>query len=164
MRPAWSDGQQSCKTLHPSWTFRLWQDDDGNRFVRERCPHLYSTYRAYPLEIQRSNVLRYLLLDHYGGIYLDLGLRCLVSLDFLRNETFVTPPANPNGVNNAFIASTPHHPFWDHLISNLQKYDLRWLQSPNVINMMSTGCHLLSTMHASYVHRARLDGGVGRGK
>lgn len=150
MRPTWTAARQACLDLHPSWTFRLWEDKEADAFVNSQYPHLFDIYRGYPLEIQRSNVLRYLLLDHYGGVYLDLDLRCRVPLDSLLNETFLTPPANPSGVNNAFIASTVGHPFWKHLQANLPLYNLEWFGSPYVSNMMSTGCHFFSTMHRTF--------------
>ncbi len=98
-------------------------------------------------EIQRANILRYLLLDQYGGVYLDLDLRCLQPLDSLRNESLVTPPANPTGINNAFIVSAPGHPFWKHVVESIPRYDLEWFDSPYLTNMFSTGCHFLSTIH-----------------
>lgn len=101
-------------------------------------------------------MLRYLILDQFGGIYLDLDLRCRVALDPLRNETFLTPPANPSGVNNAFIASTPHHAFWRHLEDRLPTYNLGWFRSPYISNMMSTGCHFFSTMHRTFPDQAQL--------
>lgn len=97
------------------------------------------------------------MLNHYGGMYMDLDLQCRVPLDSLRNESFLTPPANPTGVNNAFIASSPKHPFWgEHLIPQLQRYDLHWFGSPYITNMMSTGCHFFSTMHRTFAKQQEL--------
>jgi mannosyltransferase OCH1-like enzyme len=155
MRPQWEEARSSCQRLHPKWDFKLWQDSEANAFVHEHYPQLYSAYINYPLEIQRSNVLRYLVLDHYGGIYLDLDMRCRQPLDFLRNESFLTPPANPTGVNNAFIVSSRRHPFWQHLIHNLPRYNVNWY-TPYLTNMFSTGCHFFSTMHRTYSDQAGL--------
>lgn len=49
MRPTWVEARQSCLDLHPSWTFTLWEDAEADAFVRERYPHLFDMYRAYPL-------------------------------------------------------------------------------------------------------------------
>lgn len=93
-------------------------------------------------------MLRYMVLYKYGGIYLDLDLKCRVNLDpFLDRHEIIQPPAQPTGVNNAFIASRPGHPFWKFVIDNLPAYHLNWFNSPYVSNMFSTGCQLLSTMH-----------------
>lgn len=106
-------------------------------------------------EIQRSNVLRYLLLDHFGGMYLDLDINCHTPLDFLRTESFISPPANPTGVNNAFLVSSKGNPFWSHLIKNLPRYNLNWY-TPYLTNMFSTGCHFFSTMHRTFPDQSSL--------
>lgn len=82
--------------------------------------------------------MRYLLLHHFGGMYFDLDLKCRQPLDFLRNETFLTPPANPTGINNAFIVSSKGHDFWVHMIQQLVRYDRNWY-FPYLTNMFSTG-------------------------
>lgn len=138
MRPKWEQARSSCLELHPTWDFKLWRSHESNQFVQEYYPQIYSTYRYYPLEIQRSNVLRYLLLDHYGGMYLDLDMRCRQNLEFLRGEEFLTPPANPTGINNAFIVSKKGHPFWTHVVDHLIQYDIDWY-TPYLTNMFSTG-------------------------
>jgi mannosyltransferase OCH1-like enzyme len=138
MRPKWEQARSSCLELHPTWDFKLWKSHESNQFVQEYYPQIYSTYRYYPLEIQRSNVLRYLLLDRYGGMYLDLDMRCRQNLDFLRGEEFLTPPANPTGINNAFIVSKKGHPFWTHVVDHLIQYDIDWY-TPYLTNMFSTG-------------------------
>lgn len=156
MKPKWIEARKSCIDLHPDWEFKLWQDEEAGKFVNTQFPHLFETYISYPFEIQRSNVLRYLLLDKFGGIYLDLDLRCRIALDGLRNETFLTPPANPSGINNAFIASIPNHPFWHHVQDHLINYNLDWFNSPYITNMFSTGCHFLSTMHRLFENQTSL--------
>lgn len=150
MRPEWIEARKSCMDLHPDWQFKLWEDKEAGKLVNTQFPRLFETYINYPLEIQRSNILRYLVLHKFGGVYLDLDLHCRIALDGLRNETFLTPPANPSGINNAFIASIPNHPFWSHVEDNLITFNVDWFNSPYITNMFSTGCHFLSTMHRLY--------------
>lgn len=138
MRPEWKEARSSCQLLHPTWDFQLWHSNEATAFVKEHYPEIYSTYQNYPLEIQRSNVIRYLLLHHYGGIYLDLDIRCRQNLDFLRSTDFLTPPANPTGINNAFIVSSKSHPFWNHVVDHLIEYNVDWY-TPYLTSMFSTG-------------------------
>jgi hypothetical protein len=72
MRPAWEEARSSCLALHPAdqgWEFRLWEDAEGDAFVKAEYPELFDLYRGYEQEIMRSNVLRYLVLHKFGGIY-----------------------------------------------------------------------------------------------
>jgi inositol phosphorylceramide mannosyltransferase catalytic subunit len=50
-------------------------------------PWFLETYDSYLYAIQRADSLRYFLLAHYGGIYLDLDDVC----DFLRSPLGLLP-------------------------------------------------------------------------
>lgn len=78
-------------------------------------------------EIQRSNVIRYLVLYKMGGMYMDLDIKCKVPLDFFTTVDWVSPPGVPTGINNAFMAAAPGHPFLKHTIDNIKRYDLNWI-------------------------------------
>ncbi|EPQ61256.1 hypothetical protein GLOTRDRAFT_113658 [Gloeophyllum trabeum ATCC 11539] len=158
MRPKWQEAHDACTALHPpaaGWEFRVWDDAAADAFVEQHYPQLFATYRGYPYEIQRTNILRYLVLHRFGGIYMDLDLRCIEPLDGLLGVEFLTPPANPTGVNNAFIVARPNHGFLEFVVGKVKKYDLRW-GMPYVTNMFSTGCQFWSTMHTLYPHREQL--------
>lgn len=77
----WSE---AWKTLHPTWKVRLWQQDgdgcvgSGNHKFKSRYPELLA--RACHLS-QRSNILRYELVEHFGGIYLDTDMEPLQPID-----------------------------------------------------------------------------------
>jgi mannosyltransferase OCH1-like enzyme len=79
------------------------------------------------VEIQRSNVIRYLILYKFGGIYLDLDIKCLKPMDFFLTVDWVSPPGLPVGINNAFMAAAPGHPFLKHTIDNVKRFDLNWI-------------------------------------
>lgn len=52
--------------------------------AQEHYPWFLPTYRSYAYAIQRVDVVRYFLLHHYGGLYLDLDVGCKKRLDFMR--------------------------------------------------------------------------------
>jgi mannosyltransferase OCH1-like enzyme len=41
-------------------------------FIAKEYPWFLSTYDGYAFPIQRVDTVRYFILRHYGGIYLDL--------------------------------------------------------------------------------------------
>ncbi|KAK5991717.1 Inositol phosphoceramide mannosyltransferase 3 [Cladobotryum mycophilum] len=147
---------QSCTDLHPDWKHQIWTDVNATAFIAEYYPDILPHYTGYPQNIQRANILRYALLHHAGGIYVDLDVTCRVALDNtpLVRLPFVSPGAHPAGVNNAFIAAQPGHPFLEQLLSNVPSHDLRWglpMRIPYVENMLSTGCMFFSNQWMSYV-------------
>ncbi|KAL1716599.1 glycosyltransferase family 32 protein [Schizophyllum commune] len=157
MREKWIAGRQSCLDAHQgrNWTFIMWEDENADAFVKENYPDLFDMYRGYGQEIQRSNVIRYLILNKMGGIYLDLDVKCKVPLDPFLTQPWLSPPGLPTGINNAFLTSTPGNPFLGFVIERLQAYDLNWI-SLYATDMFSAGCHFISTMHALYPQRDQL--------
>jgi mannosyltransferase OCH1-like enzyme len=157
----YESARKSCMSLHPDWTYLLWTENNATDWVREHypekkypfddTPEVYQPYIRYRQTIQRTNILRYLLLHHYGGVYLDMDITCLVNLDPLLEVPFLTPAAHPAGINNAFILARPGHPFLTKLIEQVPKHNLTWLGLPYVENMLSTGCMFISNVWVKYM-------------
>ncbi|KAH0490912.1 hypothetical protein TgHK011_002359 [Trichoderma gracile] len=146
----------SCTDLHPEWEHRLWTDVNATAFIAEFYPDILPHYTGYAQNIQRANILRYALLHHSGGIYVDLDVTCRVALDStpIVRLPYVSPGAHPAGVNNAFIATEPGHPFLTQLLENVPSHDLHWalpMRIPYVENMLSTGCMFYSNQWMAYV-------------
>ncbi|EMC95943.1 glycosyltransferase family 32 protein, partial [Baudoinia panamericana UAMH 10762] len=118
--------------------------------MESHYPSIAPHYKRYARTIQQANSLRYALLHHYGGVYLDLDITCLEPLNNLMHLPLLTPGAYPAGVNNAFILARPRHGFLSSLLENLPRHDLRW-PMPYVENMLTTGCMYLSNIWMEYV-------------
>ena len=73
-----------CRDLHPDYEYKLWTDAQSKEFVAQHYPHLLETFKSYPFNIQRADAIRYMVLEHYGGVYIDLDIICRRRLDFLR--------------------------------------------------------------------------------
>jgi hypothetical protein len=117
----------SWRRLGPKWQRHLWTDVTLEAFVAERYPDFLSTYRGYPLPIMRADAARYLLLEHFGGLYADLDCECLGDFDPLLAEsravlaeepashaaaTLAASRALPKLLSNALLLSPPGHGFW----------------------------------------------------
>ena len=149
----YGDAVASCQKLHADWTHMLWTDDNATGFMGEYYPEIAPHYQGYAQSIQRANILRYALLHHFGGVYLDLDVTCLEPLDGLRHLPWLTPGAYPAGVNNAFILSRPQHSFLEKLLGEVPSRDLKW-PMPYVENMLSTGCMYFTNRWMAYVRES----------
>ena len=123
MPQAWQEASNSCRTLHPNYEYRFWTDADARRLIEKEFPCLLSTFDAYPYDIQRADVIRLLVLYVYGGIYLDLDIICLKSLDPLRAFQFVLPRTMPVGLSNDFIVAEAKHPFLMQVLNDLPLFN-----------------------------------------
>ncbi|KAF4307731.1 hypothetical protein GTA08_BOTSDO04291 [Botryosphaeria dothidea] len=146
----WKQAQQSCLDLHPDYEYKFWTDDDANEFISNEYPWFEDTWKSYPHPIQRADALRYFVLVHFGGTYIDLDDGCNYRLDPLLQYPAWLPLTVPIGVSNDVMGSIPHHPFFELVIRALADYNKDWA-SPYLTVMYSTGPLFLSEMREEYL-------------
>jgi hypothetical protein len=126
---------ETWKKHHPEWEYKLWSDQELDEFVALNYPGFLPIFRGYGTGVQRADAGRYLLLDHFGGVYSDIDTQCLVPFDRFCDEdriVFCAEPQNhfvdvarPRGLSrlifNGTMASPKNHPFWAHLLTALEK-------------------------------------------
>lgn len=126
---------ESCRRLHRDWEYRLWTDDDNFHFISEHYPWFVDTYKGYDRRIKRVDAVRYFILYHYGGVYMDLDFACLRPMgpliqtslptfgvhstrfhsNMLKNASF----AFSGMVANAWMAAVPKDAFFGQIIAEL---------------------------------------------
>eukprot|EP00195_Chlamydomonas_chlamydogama_P012235 CAMPEP_0202901688 /NCGR_PEP_ID=MMETSP1392-20130828/14401_1 /ASSEMBLY_ACC=CAM_ASM_000868 /TAXON_ID=225041 /ORGANISM="Chlamydomonas chlamydogama, Strain SAG 11-48b" /LENGTH=267 /DNA_ID=CAMNT_0049588293 /DNA_START=295 /DNA_END=1098 /DNA_ORIENTATION=- len=148
----WKDAQKSCKDLHPDYQYRFWTDAAAEELIRTKFPWFLDTYRGYTHNIQRADAVRYFILYEFGGIYLDLDIKCVKSLDFLRYFNFTAPKTYPVGMSNDLLVSRPRDPFAERLIRNLRYWN-RWFFVKYATVMFSTGPMFVTIQYALHGHK-----------
>lgn len=127
----WKEAHQSCLDLlatESGWQYKLWTDEDGRNLIAEHYPKYLATFDSYPYAIQRADALRYFILHHHGGIYMDLDVGCRgpFLLPLLANPVTL-PQTQPIGFSNDVMASAqPNHPFFTDLIAALPSHNHYW--------------------------------------
>lgn len=119
---------ESWRRHHPQWQWRLWTDADNRAFVADRFPAMLALYDSYPHPIQRVDMVRYLILQVHGGLFVDLDFEALRPLDphLASDCVFGAEPAENAAahgfdeiISNAFMATRPGHPFLQAVIATL---------------------------------------------
>lgn len=127
----------------------LWTDASSREFIAEHYPWFLDTFDGYVYPIQRADAIRYFVLHHYGGVYMDLDIGCQRPLDPLLVHSVILPKTIPVGVSNDLMFSEKLHPFMAQTIHNLVTFDHSWiLNYPTV--MFSTGPMFLSIQYGLY--------------
>jgi mannosyltransferase OCH1-like enzyme len=135
----WKHAYQSCVDKYPDYEFILWTDEKSRTFITENYSWLERTFVSYWYPIQRADAICYLVLYHFGGIYLDLDIGCRdPSLNDLRIFPAIVPKTKPIGYSNDMLAAHPKHPFFEQLIHNLPKWN-GWFVFPYLTVIFSTG-------------------------
>ncbi|KAF8556972.1 hypothetical protein OG21DRAFT_426575 [Imleria badia] len=147
--PKWKNISEACRDMMSDYEYMLWTDASSREFIAEHYPWFLDTFDNYEYVIQRADVIRYFVLHHYGGIYLDLDIGCLRPLDPLLVYPVILPKTIPVGVSNDLIFAERGHPFFAQTIHNLVTFDHDWfLNYPTV--MFSTGPMFLSAQYSIY--------------
>ncbi|KID95344.1 Glycosyltransferase, DXD sugar-binding motif protein, partial [Metarhizium majus ARSEF 297] len=152
----WGEAVQSCLDIHPGWESHIWTDDKASEFVSEKFPELRELWDNYHYPVERIDALRYMLLYAYGGVILDMDLKCKRALGPLRRFSFVAPEAHPTGFSIGFMMASKGNAFVGDIVRNLTVYNKEWLGLPYATVMFSTGCHFASVIHVYESNRTDL--------
>ena len=158
----WLNASISCQEQNPSYIQNFWTDETAHQFITSHFAWFLSTYVDFPLPLQRIDALRYFLLWHFGGFYLDPEVGCQLPMEPLLNGTeAILPESWPYGVSQKWIASKPNHPFVIkvalsiHDIHGHEPFASRYLAA-----MFSTGSFLISRVLAKWLRSTRADPGI----
>jgi len=126
--------QNRWKELHPTWEYHLWTDEDNRELVKKHFPYFLSTYDSFSMGVMRADSVRYLYMYLYGGVYSDLDMDPLKPTDELIKELNLSPDkpvaivghmgddyTYGHNVPNAWMISTPGHPFWMFCIAKIMQ-------------------------------------------
>ena len=107
----------SWKKFNPDWEYILWTDEDA-----KKCTFInHSIFNSIKNPGQRSDYFRYLILNKYGGIYVDTDFECLKPFEDLTYANFIVGVGYPSFVELyiGLIACTPHHPVIKEMIRSI---------------------------------------------
>lgn len=123
----WTAIRQRCIDLNPGWKHVLWTGQISRDFIEKEYPWFLKTYDNYRYPVQRVDALRYFLVRHYGGIYLDLDNGCTSSLEPLLYYPVWVTDSGRGALSNNILAGRPNHPFWSMLTHSLVAYNYNFV-------------------------------------
>ena len=147
-----SHAPKRCRLFNPDYEINIWNATSARTFLTEHYAWILPTYDSYPYPIQQVDVLKYFVLYHYGGVYMDLDIACRRPLDPLLMMPAWFAKASPLGLNNDLIAARPGHPVIKALTESLQGR-AKWLGSEWVTVFWSTGPRFVSDIVKWWVEK-----------
>ncbi|KAH6984331.1 nucleotide-diphospho-sugar transferase [Ilyonectria sp. MPI-CAGE-AT-0026] len=161
----WVDSQQSCKEAYSDFEYKLWTDQSAREFIYVAYPWFLETWDNYDFPIQRADSIRYFVLHHYGGIYLDMDTLCnetfpLHQVESAAEHQAIFKSTLPTGVTNDFMISSAGHPAFAAAIAKLPTYYNKtrlWARLlPYGAIMISSGPFFLTMMVMDYLMKQPL--------
>ncbi|KAH7133739.1 nucleotide-diphospho-sugar transferase [Dactylonectria macrodidyma] len=157
----WAESQQSCLKTYSDFEYKLWTDERARDFLSSEYPWFLDTWDNYPFPIQRADAIRYFVLYHYGGIYLDMDTICHKAFPINQIETTLShnslfEATLPTGITNDIMISSARHPAFASAISRLPTFHRLtrfWARvQPYAAIMISTGPLFITLATAEYLY------------
>ena len=149
---------ESWKKKMPDWEYRFWNKPMIQDFLTSTCPDFMTCYHSYPFDVQRWDAIRYLILYHIGGLYVDMDYECFQPLDVLLAGSTCCMGMEPtiNGkifnrpfvTGNALMAAKPKHPYMAAIIDDLKaSHSVDYHRSDSIQIMETTGPFMVTKVY-----------------
>jgi len=106
------------------YEYRLWSEEECNQLIRDHYPEFKQLWEDFTQPIMRIDFIRYIILYHYGGIYLDLDMYPLQDFECLlhQSEVFVRWNNDKRKLPyNAVMMSETHNPLFMEIANHSQE-------------------------------------------
>ncbi|KAH8707876.1 Mannosyl phosphorylinositol ceramide synthase CSH1 [Beauveria bassiana] len=157
----WVESQRSCKEVYKDYKYMLWTDKGAEEFLAKEYPWFVDSWNNYAFPIQRADAIRYFVLHHFGGIYLDMDTQCNQTFPMQEvendsdDDVAVFKSTMPTGVTNDLMIASARHPAFTMAIAQLPYYyavTRPWAEYGPYINiMLSSGPLFLSLVVKDYL-------------
>lgn len=114
---------EKWKENHPEWEYRLWVDSDIKEFGLDKN----TVYNEITNLGSKSDVLRYHIINKYGGVYIDTDFISLKNLDELTKFSFfgggfsiISEQNNDPEIYNGMFGSVKNNPILTDCINNFK--------------------------------------------
>ncbi|XP_074642876.1 uncharacterized protein LOC141900064 [Tubulanus polymorphus] len=122
----------SWAKYHPDWKYYFWTDEAAAKFVKTKFPQYYDIFMKYERPIHRADVIRYFVLYYFGGVYADIDVEAVKSLNQLTKDHYSAVSQEPWVHSrlywnvdrlpcNAIMASSARHPFMKLLVESIPR-------------------------------------------
>jgi len=152
---------ESWKEKMPGWEYRFWNRQMMHDFLTSHCKEFLPFYNAYPYNVQRWDAIRYLILYHIGGLYVDFDYECFQALDMLLTGSTCCMGMEPTVnsriyqkrlvVGNALMASAPKHPYMAAIINDMKtNFSVNYGKGNSLQIIESTGPFMVTRVYERF--------------
>ena len=116
---------ETWKKLHPDWEYKLWRESDIE-FWEFSTRDLFNKASSYQ---EKSDILRYEILNKFGGLYVDMDYKAIKRMDDLHClynfYGSIEPPLNGDNqvtITNAIIGSSANNKILDRTLALIREH------------------------------------------
>lgn len=157
------------KEFHPDWQYIFWDDQKMAAFMQQYYSDYVESYNRFAYDVQRWDVIRYLILYQMGGLYVDFDTECLANVEALfttdccfgtdtKDNIIYAPLVKDAYLNNTYIASASKHPFLKSVIDHVFNSDQMYVKEENKLLQVlrTSGALMLSDVYEQYTFKDQI--------
>lgn len=159
MSKGFQQAADSCIKYHSNYNYTLWTHENILHWLKIEYSWFLPIYKTYRYDMQRIDAMKYFLLFHFGGIYIDLDIKChvedIITAMIPKNQTDYEPDIifhmGGEGIsaNTDIMAAKQAHPFFKLAINRLQSAN-RWFYLYHLTIILSAGPTFLYGIYRKY--------------
>ncbi len=154
LSPLYQQFDVDLKKLHPDWQVMEWDDAKIEEFIKTHHPDFWGTYNHFDTPIKKHDAIRYLVVDHYGGVFIQHSMKFMKNMDPLmrgHEAVFFEQSAEGYLLTNGFFAARPHHSVFAQIKEKLKRR--------NKFNaQQATGPYFITGVIRSYIKKQDASG------
>jgi inositol phosphorylceramide mannosyltransferase catalytic subunit len=106
---------------NPNFKYKIWNEEEINKFKLENR-HQYDKYYKSGNYSGASNIVRYELLNRFGGVYIDADTECLKPINnkWLNYDFVGCKSPNVNVIATSILFSKPNNPILKEIIKQIK--------------------------------------------
>ena len=115
---------KSWKKFNPDWEYKLWDEEN----IRELKINDFDIYSKKINPGYRSDILRYIILKKFGGLYVDTDFECLkpipshfLKYKFIAGNMFGNKPA----IGNSILLSSPNFILLNRVLNHIKSTEYK---------------------------------------
>lgn len=147
---------------NPDYKYQFWDYKKIDQFLSEFYPDFIAVYNSFQYEVQRWDAIRYLILYHFGGVYVDLDYECLKSIESIVENKVCCLGMEPQDhcrihnreyiVGNAFMAVEPENIFFKSILEEIS--NISTSNTDKFYDVLeTTGPFMMTDLYKSYVDK-----------
>lgn len=144
----WEKSIKSIKKYAKGFEYILMTDEDNLNFIKNYFPQYLQAFQNFRYPIQRADFIRYALLYTHGGVYMDLDMRLVTSLENIIKsvdwDAHDVALLGSKSYSNAFMISKPKNNFWLHAMDKASQGHPWFAFSKHLQVMYTTGPKMLN--------------------
>lgn len=118
--PKENDFTESWKRMNPNAEIIHWTFSDAEKILESEHPELLTVYRSPHMGVVgRSGILRFCIMEKFGGCYMDKDIECLKPLDELEGNGLVLQQklvTLPMFIADYMMIAPPRHPLFTEIL------------------------------------------------